>query len=250
MIAEYRNRLVRPENLIQENGCIMYGKSVYKTTAAHGRTWYHIYFDPARKEKVIASFMQKLRVLKEELEANKPVESHRTMYERYFIVRETPVRGRSVHYNDEAIQEFINNDSCYWILISTSAKKADEALKQYRKRNAVELYFDDEKNLLDLKRLKNHNDQTVKGKIFVTFVSLIILARLRRMVDQIDERKRKHWSAQEMLRKVETYARVHFEGKYKDVYSTPTASQKLIFDLLTVTYPQQKVKEELPKKDS
>ena len=250
MIAEYRNRLVRPENLIQENGCIMYGKSVYKTTAAHGRTWYHIYFDPARKEKVIASFMQKLRVLKEELEANKPVESHRTMYERYFIVRETPVRGRSVHYNDEAIQEFINNDSCYWILISTSVKKADEALKQYRKRNAIELYFDDEKNLLDLKRLKNHNDQTVKGKIFVTFVSLIILARLRRMVDQIDERKRKHWSAQEMLRKVETYARVHFEGKYKDVYSTPTASQKLIFDLLTVTYPQQKVKEELPEEDS
>ena len=66
-------------------------------------------------------------------------------------------------------------------------------------------------------------------------------AKLRRMVDQIDERKRKHWSAQEMLRKVEIYARVHFEGKYKDVYSTPTASQKLIFDLLTVTYPQQKV---------
>lgn len=37
-----------------ENGSLIYGKT------DHGRTWHHIYFDPARKEKMIASFMQKL----------------------------------------------------------------------------------------------------------------------------------------------------------------------------------------------
>jgi len=236
LIAEHRDTLVRPGNLIEEEGSIMYGKTIYKTTLAHGRTWYHLYFDPARKDKAIASFMQKLRALKDELEADKLVESHRTVYERYFIVKETPVRGRSVIYNDEAIQEFINSDSCYWVLISTSAKTAAQALEEYRERNGVELYFDDEKNLLDLRRLKNHNEQTVKGKIFVTFISLIILARLRKMVGQIDRKKRKHWSEQDMLRKVETYARVHFEGKYKDVYSTPTAAQRLVFDLLEIPY--------------
>ena len=236
LIAEHRDTLVRPGNLIEEDGNIMYGKTIYKTTPAHGRTWYHLYFDPARKDKVIASFMQKLRALKDELEADKLVESHRTVYERYFIIKETPVRGRSVNYNDEAIQEFINSDSCYWVLISTSAKTAVQALEQYRERNGVELYFDDEKNLLDLRRLKNHSEQTIKGKIFVTFISLIILARLRKMVDQIDKKKRKHWSEQDMLRKVETYARVHFEGKYKDVYSTPTAAQRLVFDLLEILY--------------
>lgn len=56
------------------------------------------------------------------------------------------------------------------------------------------------------------------------------------MVNQIDKKKRKHWSEQDMLRKVETYARVHFEGKYKDVYSTPTAAQRLVFDLLEIPY--------------
>ena len=236
MIAEHRDTLVRLGNLIEENGSIMYGKTIYKTTPAHGRTWYHLYFDPARKDKFIASFMQKLRALKDELEADKLVESHRAMYDSYFIIKETPVRGRSVNYNDEAIQEFINSDSCYWVLISTSAKTAVQALEQYRERNGVELYFDDEKNLLDLRRLKNHSEQTIKGKIFVTFISLIILARLRKMVDQIDKKKRKHWSEQDMLRKVETYARVHFEGKYKDVYSTPTAAQRLVFDLLEIPY--------------
>ncbi|MDD2513583.1 MAG: hypothetical protein PHS71_10095 [Proteiniphilum sp.] len=45
--------------------------------------------------------MQKLRALKDELEADKLVELHRAMYERYFTARETPVRGRSVNDNDE-----------------------------------------------------------------------------------------------------------------------------------------------------
>jgi transposase len=227
---------VHPGNLIEDNESIMYGKTIYKTTPVHGRTWYHVYFDPARKDKVIASFMQKLRALKDELEDDKLVESHRALYERYFIVKETPVRGRSVNYNDEAIQEFINSDSCYWVLISTSAKTAAQALEEYRERNGVELYFDDEKNLLDLRRLKNHNEQTIKGKIFVTFVSLIILARLRKMVDQVDKKKRKYWSEHDMLRKVETYAKVHFEGKYKDVYTTPTSAQRLVFDIFGIPY--------------
>jgi transposase len=237
LIAEHRDTLVRPGNLIEDNGSIMYGKTIYKTTPAHGRTWYHVYFDPARKDKVIASFMQKLRALKDEMEGdNKLVESHRALYDRYFIVRETPVRGRSVNYNDEAIQEFINSDSCYRVLISTSAKTAARALEEYRERNGVELYFDDEKNLLDLRRLKNHNEQTIKGKIFVTFISLIILARLRKMVDQVDKKKRKYWSEHDMLRKVETYAKVQFEGKYKDVYTTPTSAQRLVFDIFGIPY--------------
>jgi transposase len=235
LIAEHRDTLVHPDHLIEENGSIIYGKTVYEITN-HGRTWHHIYFDPTGKDKVIAPFMQKIRGLKDELEAGKPVESHKKLYDQYFIVKETPVRGDKVNYNDEAIREFINSDSCYRVLISTSAKTASEALKQYRERNGVELYFDDEKNLLDLRRLKNHNDQTIRGKVFVTFVSLIILAHLRKTVDAVDKKKRKYWSEHDMLRKVETYAAIRFKGKYKDVYSTPTQAQRLIFDIFQIPY--------------
>ncbi len=236
LIAEHRDSLVHPSHLIEDNGNILYGKTVYKSTN-YGRTWYHIYFDPARKDKNIASFMQKLRILKDELEEDgKLIEAHRTLYDRYFIVKQTPKRGRKVSYNDKAIQEFIDSDSCYWILISTAAKTAREALEQYRERNGVELYFDDEKNLLDMRRLKNHNEQTIKGKVFITFIALIILTHLRRMVDQVPKKKRKYWSEHDMLRKVETYAKVHFEGKYKDIYTTTTSAQRLIFNIFEITY--------------
>jgi transposase len=236
LIAQHRDSLIHPDHILEDNGSIMYGKTIYKTTC-HGRTWYHLYFDPARKDKVIASFMQKLRGLKDELEeGSKLVEFHRALYDRYFIVRNTPERARKVSCNDEAIQEFMNSDSCYRVLISTAAKTASTALEQYRKRNGVELYFDDEKNLLDLRRLKNHNEQTIRGKAFVTFVSLIVLARLRKMVDEVGKKKRKYRSEHDMLRKVETYAKVHFEGKYKDVYTTPTSAQRFAFDIFEVPY--------------
>jgi len=39
-----------------------------------------------------------------------------------------------------------------------------------------------------------------------------------------------------MFRKVETYAKVHFEGKYKDVFTTPTAAQRLVFDFFEIPY--------------
>jgi hypothetical protein len=71
---------------------------------------------------------------------------------------------------------------------------------------------------------------------FLTFVSLIILTHLRKTVDAVDKKKRKYGSEHDILRKVETYAKIRFKGKYKDVYSTPTTSQRLIFDIFQIPY--------------
>lgn len=236
LIAAHRSTLVGPSNVIEnEDGSIIYGKTVYKTTE-HGRTWFHIFFDPVRKDKVTAGFMQKLRVCMDELAENKPIEVHRDLYERYFIVKETPKRGRSVSYNDAALQEYLDSDSCCWVLMGTEKKTAAAALSDYRERGGVELSFDDVKNYLDLNRLRNHSDATVRGKIFVNFVALILLSALRRTVDAIPAKERKYWSETDMLDKVETYARVHFTGKYKDIFTTPTKTQRMVFDLLGIKY--------------
>lgn len=235
MIQENKNELRKPEYAIDDEGTIIYGKTLYRVTT-YGRTWNHLYYDPARKEKVIATFMMKIKKCRDELDSQKPVEAHQKMYDTYFIIKDTPKRGRKITYNDQAIEEYIHNDSCYWILISTSAKTAIEALKQYRKRNDVELSFDDMKNMLDLKRLRNHNERTIKGKVFVNFVSLILLSQLRKTVSHIPEKERRYWSEHDMLDRVDSYAKIHFNGTYKDVYTTPTASQRMVFNLLGINY--------------
>ena len=236
LVAERRGGLVSPANVIRmDDGSVIYGETVFRKTE-HGRTWFHVFFDPVRKDKVTAGFMEKLAACMDELAAGKEYEAHRGLYDRYFVVKETPKRGRRVVYNDAALKEYLDSDSCYWVLMGTGKRTAAEALSEYRKRNGVELSFDDVKNLLDLNRLRNHSDATIRGKIFVNFIALILLSSLRRTVDAIPPKDRKYWSESDMLDKVETYSRVHFEGKYKDVFTTPTKTQRLVFDLLGIKY--------------
>lgn len=235
LIKQHRDSLIHPSYFIDEGKTKMYGKTVYAKTQ-HGRTWYHIFFDPARKDMTRASFMLKLQTCKDELERNEPIESYQPVYDEYFIVKDTPKRGCRVSYNDSALQAYLNNDSCYWILMSNVEKDARKALKSYRERGGVELAFDDMKNLLDLNRLRSHNEHTVKGKIFVNFLAQIILSNLRKTVDAIPVKERSHMSETDMLDKVETYTRIHFNGKYRDVFTTPTKTQRTIFDLLKIKY--------------
>ncbi len=237
LIAEHKATMLSPRNVIEsEDGSIVYGKTVYKTTEEYGRTWYHIYFDPTRKNRLVNDFMQRLRRCKDELESGLVIEKNRFMYDTYFTVRETPKRGRTVEYNDKAIQDYIENDSCYWVLMSTREKDTRKALAGYRTRNDVEVGFDDVKNSLDMRRMRNHTEQTVRGKIFVVFIALILLSQLRQTVRKIPPKQRRYWTEHEFLDKVASYTRVHFEGKYKDVFTVPTANQRHVFDMLDLPY--------------
>lgn len=235
LIAERRGGLVSPANVIRQETGVIYGETVYRMTE-HGRTWFHVYFDPVRKDKVTAGFMEKLSACMDELVSGTVCEAHRELYERYFVVKETPKRGRKVSYNDAALKEYLDNDSCYWVLMGTEKRTARQALAEYRERNGVELSFDDLKNLLDMNRLRNHSDATIRGKIFVNFIALVLLSSLRRTVDAIPAKDRKYWSETDMLDRVDTYSRIHFDGKYKDVFTTPTKTQRLVFDLLGIKY--------------
>ena len=235
LVAERRGGLVSPSNVIPQDGGVIYGETVYRMTE-HGRAWFHVYFDPVRRDKVTADFMKKLAACMDELVSGVTYDAHKELYDKYFIVRETPKRGRKVVYNDAALKEYLESDSCYWVLMGTEKRTAREALAVYRERNRVELSFDDLKNLLDLNRLRSHSDATVRGKIFVNFIALILLSSLRKTVDAIPAKDRKHWSESDMLDKVESYSRIHFEGKYKDVFTTPTKAQRLVFDLLGIPY--------------
>lgn len=238
LIAEHRESLVSPRHLIDcGDGQVVYGKTVARKDRL-GRHYCHIYFDPARKDKMVADFMKRLQMRKAELETGDTLEKHKDVYERYFVVKETK-KGRTVTYNDKAVSDYVNSDSCFWVLRSDRLRNAEQALASYRGRNDVEMNFDDMKNTTDLNRLRNHNDRTVAGKIFVMFIALILKCQLRKDIGKIPPKERKYWSEQEFLDKVDSYSVVHFSGRYKDVFSTPTAAQRLIFDLLGIQYTFQ-----------
>ena len=238
LIDKVRDSIRRPANIIrnpEDDKSYIYGITDYKTES-YGRTWRHVYFDPVRKEQDIASLMLRLRKCEEELASGNIVERNKGLYETYFTVKETPKRGRKVSLNEQAVTSYINGYSGFWTILTNAEKDASKALGHYNRRCDIEFHFDDMKNLLDCNRLNVHGEKTMKGRLFVNFITLILLNDLRGKVSAIKPRDRKYWDSKDMLNKVSTYSRIHFTGTYKDLWTVPTKAQRLIFDLLKIEY--------------
>ena len=236
-IDSHRGDLQRPANLISTEGkdSIIYGLTVVKTTK-HGRMWIHLYYDAVRKERDVARLMETLKKCQDDLEDGRMLKSREPYYERYFELKETPKRGRKVILKEDEVDAYIRGHSGYWVLLSTNEKNTARALSQYRQRNNIELHFDDMKNLMDCNRIRVHSEDVMQGRIFINFLTMIVVTELKRFIAAIPAKERKYWNHKMILHKVATYSRIHYRGKYKDVFSVPTKSQRLIFDLFDIKY--------------
>jgi transposase len=204
----------------------IYGITKVDKVAAK-RVWHHIYFDTARRVEHISAFFAKLATWEAELRSKRTKESNQTFYAKYFIVKTTPKRGYQVRRNMETINEYKQDYAGYWVITTNFEKDAASALELYRKRAAVEQHYDDLKNELDMMRLRTHRQETMRGRIFVHFIALILLQQLRKTATDSGVLKR-DLSIRAMMKKLDSYQRVHFAGKYRDVFSTMTKSQREI----------------------
>ena len=64
------------------------------------------------------------------------------------------------------------------ILLSSSRRSWDDVLSMYRERDVVEKLYDELKNDLDLLPLRVHKNETLRGLVFVYFVSMVIRSLL------------------------------------------------------------------------
>jgi hypothetical protein len=102
----------------------------------------------------------------------------------------------------------------------------------------VESQFDDMKNDLALSRLRTHGPDTMRGRAFVQFLSLIVTAQIRRTIDWAwdrreevpkEDRLARHYSLAETMMRLGTYRKTSFPGRYGAVVSVPTKAQRTIF---------------------
>ena len=99
-------------------------------------------------------------------------------YKKYFTVKETPVRGISVEPIQEALEKAQPRHG-YFILLSNTVKDPVEALELYRNRDIIEKAMGDIKERLNCRRTLVSSDQSLEGKLFVAFVSLIFLSFIK-----------------------------------------------------------------------
>ena len=103
------------------------------------------------------------------------------------------------------------------------------SLEIYRSKDAVEKNFDDLKNDLDMKRLRIHTQSTMDGRIFIQFIALILITKLK------DVMRENNWfqnhNLQEVIEEMKSIREVSIEGKRKKLITQLTGFQSEIVEL-------------------
>jgi len=154
------------------------------TIKSERRMYLHLYYNGERALEQERRFTTLLLQLQKELQEGELNPEHARLYDKYFAVHETPVRGVKVLPKQKAIDEIKKNYG-FFALISNQVKDPIEALDIYRNKDLVEKAFGNLKERLNLRRLLVSSEQSLDGKLFVQFIALIILSYIKKaMQDQ------------------------------------------------------------------
>ena len=212
--------------------------TIYDPQKENRKLWAHIYYSPEietlKKERFVKEYMAR----KKELDEDRRDEKHESFYDEYFTVSRKGC-GSKIHVEDKRPLAEILDDKIfgYWVLYTDMEKDGIKALRIYKERSFIESGFDDLKGATDMKRLRIHKTESVYGRLFIQFCAQILRTVLRNKIAAFDAETRKYSSSPDaLLKRVKSYSKVSFSGKYKSQYSALTKGQRLIFKGLGIDF--------------
>ena len=244
VIDSLRDRLYTLEartEVLDSDGNVQVIQCLAKPVIRNGRRYYlHVVYNSAARAEAEKNFIELLARCKEELEKDELVDTHQDLYKQFFEVRDTPKRGRKVMERGASIAEFQKKYSGYWCLLTNRKRAKEEIYAAYQQRNTVEIFYNIFKNDLNGDCVTDHKLASYEGKMFVTFISLAILSRLKSKLAE-------HRKGNKILGRLKTYSqllfrmstlsKVSFKGKYKPIFSTPSKLQREIIDKFELNWP-------------
>jgi transposase len=231
VIDQYYESILSPEHYRQTGE----GEVLYMVSHLYqwgGRRCYaHLYYNASRAADDFDKLNKKLVLCKEELEAEAPKGANQEFYERFFIVKRTPKRGLSVKYNDAEIQKYRKRYAGFFCILTNVKTDSGELLETYRRREVVENCFDDLKNSLDMKRLRIHSSATMDSRLFIQFVALILISRVRTLAAEAKKNKKMRLlTVREIMEALECIVRITYSGRYGSTISEIAPLQQEIVD--------------------
>jgi transposase len=210
---------------------------LYKWQQSRRRLYLHIYYNDLRAAEDHSSFITELKNYKESLEKDNKPSNHNDYFDKYLIIKDTPVRGLQILYNDDEIIKHRKKYAGYFCILSTIFVNSIEALDVYRNRDLVEKIFDDLKNEIDRTRIRVHSTNRMDAKLFLHFIALILISHLRNIYK--DDKILKHFSYQQLVRYMETLEQTKIEGTFNTYYTEPDKIHNRIFDIFDLSWPGQ-----------
>jgi transposase len=195
------------------------------------RCYAHLYYNASKAAEDVDKLNQKLVRCKEELETENPQTPNQEFYERFFIVKRTPKRGLSVKYNDAEIQKYRKRYAGFFCILTNVKTDSGELLDVYRRKDVVENCFDDLKNSLDMKRLRIHSSTAMDSRLFIQFLALILISRVRSLAATAKQNKEMRFmTVRKIMEALECIVQITYSGRYGSTISEIAPLQQDIVD--------------------
>ena len=144
------------------------------------------------------------------------------------------VRCSTIEFDNDldAFKDAMKNKGYMIILTNDFDRQSEEMLSLYRDKEAVENAFDDIKNQLDMDRLNVQSNESLQGKLFLVFLSLVLVSAMRNALRKSGLSKNITYAEAIMeLTKIKLYT---YENNQMTL-SNLTAKQKKILAVLSLT---------------
>jgi len=151
------------------------------------RIYLHIFYNATRKVDEDLCFERDLLSLKKMLEEGTSTdelnETAQSKVKKYLTIK-TWGKKTVISFNEKACDQAKKYHG-YFTLVSNDEKDTFEALSKYRKREHIEDYFRSSKQHSDSMRIRVWDADTLRGRMFVQFVSLCYYEYLSEAVRQM-----------------------------------------------------------------
>jgi transposase len=144
------------------------------------------------------------------------------------------VRCSTIEFDTDldAFKDAMKTKGYMIILTNDFDRQSEEMLSLYRDKEVVENAFDDIKNQLDMDRLNVQSNESLQGKLFLVFLSLILVSAMRNALRKTGLSKNISYPEAIMeLTKIKLYT---YENNQMTL-SKPSAKQKKILAALSLT---------------
>ena len=145
------------------------------------RVYLHLYYNIDKATEDQKDFDRKLMRLKSELVSGNRRQENEKLYNKYFTVKSTPVRGTRATVNEDAVKK-AKRYYGFFALLSNEKMDSITALELYRNKDLVEKAFGNLKERLNFRRTLVSSEQSLNGKLFFEFVALIYLSHLNKLM--------------------------------------------------------------------
>jgi transposase len=197
------------------------------------RAYLFVYYNTEKALQDETKFNSRMTKLYLELTEGRKNPKHQKEYDKYFTVTKMPKRGVKVEQKREAMQAAQARFG-YFVLLSNDIKDPEEALSTYRLRDVVEKGYNDIKDRLNMRRFNVSNELSLNGKIFVEFISLILLSYIKKAMH--DHNLFAKWTMNSLLDELDLIELLE-TPEHGKVLSEVTSKQRELYEALGVDAP-------------